>query len=100
VDSFSSDANFISVTPGCIQRRNGRGVQVVRTYWPNGLYVLADSGKFVLLKDLTRAATVGQGGRRSHGGYLELTGCSVRCLGSLYEGHLESKERFAIKNIY
>ena len=46
--------------------------------------MLANSGKFVLLKDLTRAATVGQGGRRPLGGYLDLTGCSVRCLGSLY----------------
>jgi len=84
MDSFSSDANFISVTPGGIQRHNGSGVQVVSTYWPTGLYVLANSVKFVSLKDLTGAATVGQGGRRPHGEYLDLTGCSVRCLGCLY----------------
>jgi len=36
VDSFSSESNFISVTPGGIQRHNGRGMQVVRTYWPTG----------------------------------------------------------------
>ena len=48
------------------------------------LYVLANSVKFILLKDFTWAATVGQGGRRSHGGYLDHAGCSVHCLGSLY----------------
>jgi len=36
VDSFSSDANFISVTPGGIQRHNVSCVQVVRTSWPTG----------------------------------------------------------------
>jgi len=48
------------------------------------LVCVANSVKFVSLKDLTWAATVGKGGRRPHGGYLVHAGCSVHCLGSLH----------------
>ena len=61
MDFFSSDTNLISMTPGVFQRHNGSGGQVVKPYWPTGYYVLANSVKIVLLKNLTRAATLGQG---------------------------------------
>jgi hypothetical protein len=36
VDFFSSDTNFISMTPGGIQRHNRSRGQVVGLYWPTG----------------------------------------------------------------